>query len=119
MIAKPAPIVHQEQIHEMAFKEAAAVAGLVAPMSHAFSVRNVRNSIAPQPKSLKPGDGWSRCAFRSSHGIIAQMPSSRLTTSKHNCGPSIPNRCGGNSLSNWYSHRKYHSGLMPGKAGAS
>jgi len=26
-------------------------------MSQAFSVRNVKKRIAPQPKSLKPGDG--------------------------------------------------------------
>src|SRR2546422_5043390 len=107
MIATPAPIVHQAQIHEMAFKEAAAAAGLVAPMSQAFSVRNVKKRIAPQPKSLKPGDGCSRCARRSSHGMTAQMPNRRLTTNKHNCGPSIPIRCGGNSFSNLYSHKKY------------
>src|SRR6266498_6027361 len=110
MIAAPAPTVHHAQSQDMAFNEVAEVAGAVAPMSHALSVRNVKKSIAPQPKSLKPGDGCSRCAWRSSHGMTAQMPNRRLTTSKHNCGPSIPIKCGGNSLSNWYSHKKYHSG---------
>src|SRR6266498_3281970 len=118
-MATPAATVHQAQLREMAFNDAAEVAGSAAPMSQAFNVRNVKNIIAPQPKSLKAGDGWSRCAFRSNHGMMAQMPNNRLTASKHNCGPSMPSRCGGNSLSNWYSHRKYHSGLMPGNAGAS
>src|SRR2546427_5426120 len=95
-----APTVHQAQVQEMAFNEAAEAADPGAPMSQAFRVRNVKNRIAPHPKSLKAGDGCSCCAWRSSQGMTAQIPSRRLTTSKHNCGPSIPNRCGGNSLSN-------------------
>src|SRR5438046_9231133 len=102
MIATPAPIVHQAQIHEIAFKEAAGAAGLVAPMCQVFRVRNVKNSIAPQPKSLKPGDGCSRWAWRSSHGVMPQRPNRRLTTSKHNCGHSYTKVWGSTSLSNWY-----------------
>src|ERR1051326_7786697 len=118
-MATPAPTVHQAQVFEMALSEAGEAADSVAPMSQAFSVRNVKNRIAAQPKSLNPGEGRSRWARRSNHGMMAHTPNRRLTTSKHNWGPSIPRRCGGNSLSNWYSHKKYHSGLMPGNAGAS
>src|SRR5262245_58029663 len=51
--------------------------------------------------------------------MIAQIPNNNAINNKQTCGPSRPKRCGGNSFNNWYSHRKYHSGLIPEYAGAS
>src|ERR1700758_921528 len=51
--------------------------------------------------------------------MIAQIPNKSAINNKQTCGPSNPKRCGGNSFNSWYSQRKYHSGFIPGYAGAN